>query len=99
MQEPVANNLLTAADLAQQEPGSTVVMPRGSVITPGAYDYAREHSITIRIDSEACPEEIGSRVVKVVLDEFQRSAGRKPTRDEAIALVEAVVKRMLAGED
>jgi len=96
--ELAANNLLTAADLAGQKPGSTVTMPRGSIVTPGAYDYAREHSISIRIDAGVCPEEVGRKVVQAALREFESAAGRKPSREEAITLVESVVNRILEEE-
>lgn len=93
----VTNNLLTAADLQEKAHGSYVVLPRGTIVTPGAYDYAREHSIKISFDNEARPDEVGRRVVDSVLREYEAATGRKPSREEAVAVVEAVVKKALAG--
>ena len=90
------NNLLTAADLEGKASGSRIVAPRGTIVTPGAYDYARAHSIEITIDNDVCPEEVGQRVVSSILREYEAATGVRPSRDEAISIVEAVVKRALS---
>ena len=90
------NNLLTAADLEGKARGSRVVAPRGTIVTPGAYDYAREHSIEITIDNHACPDEVGQRVVSSILRQYEATTGVRPSRDEAVAIVEAVVRKALS---
>jgi len=90
------SNLLTAADLEGKARGSRVVAPRGTIVTPGAYDYAREHSIEITIDNDVCPDEVGQRVVSSILREYEATTGVRPSRDEAISIVEAVVKKALS---
>lgn len=90
------SNLLTAADLEGKARGSRVVAPLGTIVTPGAYDYAREHSIEIFMDNDACLDEAGQHVVSSVLREYEMATGVRPSRSEAISIVEAVVKRALS---
>ncbi|MEA4884130.1 MAG: hypothetical protein VB144_10855 [Clostridia bacterium] len=95
--------LITAADLAGKKAGDRVDVAKGTIVTPSAWDYAHEHSISIIVADgglvmvgHACAseaDEIASRIVKTIVGQLRAELGRVPTRDEAIALVRAVVER------
>jgi hypothetical protein len=93
--------LITAAELADRKPGDRVTVPKGTIVTPAARDYASEYGICVVSEDgvaivrgrSGTHEDDASRIVKGILGELRRELGRAPTRDEAIGFVRAVIER------
>ncbi|MCR4425586.1 MAG: hypothetical protein NUW23_05260 [Firmicutes bacterium] len=85
--------LITAADLAKGHPGNRVTVQRGTIVTPGAWDYAHEHGIEIAFGEAEDADGIARRVVHAIVDQLRKSLGREPSREEALCVVRAVMQK------
>jgi len=93
--------LITAAELVGMKTGDRMTVPKGTIITPAAKDYAGDHGICIVSEDgvaivhsrPGAREDDAGRIVRGILGELRRELGRAPTRDEAVGFVRAVIEQ------